>query len=78
MLPNLNEDDWKNKDYDFWKKYREEFTNAISEQNTSIEKTPENIYKMAKKIGIKPTARYFNIEPVQVRYYVKKVENKNN
>lgn len=77
MLPNLNEDDWKTKDYEFWKKYREEFTSLINEQNTSLEKTPENIYKMAKEIGIKPTARYFGIQPVQVRYYVKKVEEKN-
>ena len=74
LLPNLNEDDWKNQDYDFWKKYREEFTSMINEQNKKKKKSPENIYKMAKKIGIKPTARYFEIEPSQVRYYVKKYE----
>lgn len=76
LLPNLNENDWKNQDYIFWKKYREKLTSLIFEHNKMLEKTPENIYNMAKEIGIKPTARYFGIQPVQVRYYIKKIEEK--
>ena len=30
------------------------------------------IAEMAKEIGIKPTARYFNIEPSSVRYWLNK------
>lgn len=63
-----------NNKIEYWKKYREELTKEIME-NINIEKTPENIYEMAKKIGIKPTARYFDIYPSTVRYYVQKIES---
>ena len=42
-----------------------------------LDYTPENIYRMAKEKGIKPTARYFDVYPSQIRYYVKKYENEN-
>lgn len=76
-LPKLEPDDYLNKGFEFWKEYRIALTELILEQENQkqLEKTPENIYKKAKKIGIKPTARYFNIQPSQVRYYVRKIEN---
>ena len=47
----------------------------IIEKLNKLNYTPENIYNMAKEKGIKPTARYFNVYPSQIRYYVKKYEN---
>ena len=47
----------------------------IKEDKEKLEKTPDNIYKLAKEIGVKPTARYFDIQPSQVRYYIKKLES---
>ena len=67
---------FKNIDIDYWKKYRQDLTKALFETD-NIEKTPQNIYDMAKKSGIKPTARFFNIQPSTVRYYIKKLEQKN-
>lgn len=75
-LQKLNADDYLFKDEKFWKNYRIELTKKIKENGFTIEKTPKNIYDMAKKMGVKPTARYFNIEPCQVRYFIKK--NKKN
>lgn len=77
-LPKLQPDDYLNKGADFWREYRIALTELIMEQEkqTKLEKTPENIYKKAKEIGVKPTARYFNILPSMVRYYVKKIEAK--
>ena len=63
-----------NNGIEYWKKYLEELTKEIKEK-TNIEKTPKNVYEMAKKIGIKPTARYFDIYPSTVRYYIKKIES---
>ena len=60
------------KDYDFWKNYRRNLTESLGEDK-KIEKTVENIAQMAKEIGIKPTARYFDISPASVRNYMKKV-----
>jgi hypothetical protein len=62
------------KDYEFWKNYRIILTQIIHEleKKEKIEKTPENIVMMAKEQGVKPTARYFEIQPSQVRYYIKK------
>lgn len=76
-LPKLKPNDYLNKDYEFWKNYRIILTQIINEQEkqTKVEKTPENIVKLAKEQGVKPTARYFGIQPSQVRYYVKKTKN---
>lgn len=79
-FPKLNKDDYLKKDYEFWKNYRITLTKIIQEQQKEqlLDKTPENIYKKAKEIGVKPTARYFNIQPSQARYYIKKIENEKN
>lgn len=76
-LPKLKSNDYLNKDYEFWKNYRIILTQIINEQEKQIklEQTPENIVKLAKEQGVKPTARYFDIQPSQVRYYVKKTKN---
>ena len=71
-LPNLEEKDYLEKNANFWKEYRIKLYKLASCEEERLEKTPENIISMAKKIGIKPTARYFNIQPSQVRYYIKK------
>lgn len=72
-LPRLKKDDYLKRDYYFWKEYREKLTMSLKDVE-KIEKTPRNIYEMAKQIGTKPTARYFNITPSSVRYYIKKFE----
>lgn len=73
-LPKLEPNDYLKKDYEFWKNYRIILTKFIQEQEKKekLEKTPENIVMLAKEQGIKPTARYFNIQPSQIRYYIKK------
>ena len=76
-IPKLNKDDYLKKDQMFWKDIRIKITKTINEPEEKIEKNKENIYKMVKEIGIKPTARYFNIQPSQVRYYIKKIESEN-
>ena len=76
-LPQLNENDYIEKDCEFWKNYRKELTKIINEKTPTLEKTAENIYYMSKEIGVKPTARYFNIQPSQVRYFVKKYIKEN-
>ena len=73
-LSKLNPNDWREKDADFWRNYRLELTKLLKEQGEKEEKTPQNIYDMAKEVGVKPTARYFNISPSQVRYYRNKYE----
>ena len=67
----------ENQNYKYWKEFREGLYRLIkkSECEEKIEKTHENIYKMAKKSGVKPAARYFSIEPKTVRYYIKKFED---
>lgn len=75
-LPHLDKDDWKNKGIDFWKNYFDILAETLFAENKEIPKTPKNIIEMSNKIGIKPTARYFNIEPSQVRYYRKRSLNK--
>ena len=77
-LRKLNKDDYIIKNYDFWKNYRLELTKELKENSQIIEKNPKNIYEMAKKVGVKPTARYFNIQPSQVRYFIKKCEKEIN
>ena len=71
-LQKLDSKDYLTKDYDFWKNYRQNLTESLGEDK-KIEKTVENIAQMAKEIGIKPTARYFDISPASVRNYMKKV-----
>ena len=61
-----------NNDFSYWQNYRKQLTNNLKEPKEKVKKTPENIIAMAKEIGIKPTARYFNIDPKQVRIYIKK------
>ena len=72
-LPHLEKDDWKNKGIDFWKNYFDVLAEILFASTEKIPKTPQNIIDMSNKIGIKPTARYFNIGPSQVRYYRKKL-----
>lgn len=74
VIPKLNKDDYLNHDEDFWRNFRKELTKELFSEKDKLEKTPENIYKLANEIGVKPTARYFNIQPKQVRYYRDKVE----
>lgn len=71
----LRENDYLEKDENFWKEYRKSLYKFINKEEEMVEKTPENIYMMAKEIGVKPTARYFDISPSQVRYYIKKMEH---
>ena len=73
-LTKLKKDDYLTKGYDFWKSYREKLTEIIKCES-KVEKTPENINKLSNEIGVKATARYFNLQPSQVRYYRKKFEN---
>lgn len=75
MLPKLKKDDYLKQGYEFWKDYRESLTAELNKQETELEKNPENITKKAKEIGIKPTARYFDMSPASVRYYVRKYED---
>jgi len=74
-LPTLEKDDYLTKDALFWKDYRQNLYKYINTQEEKIEKTTENIVKMAAEIGVKPTARYFNISPSSVRYNINKYEN---
>ena len=71
-IQKLASDDYLNQNYDFWKKYGK----PKKEEEEILEKTPENIVYLSNKIGVKPTARYFNIFPSTVRYYKKKIETK--
>ena len=64
-----------NDEFEYWKKYRENLTNILKKDDVKLEKNPDNIIKMSKEVGIKPTARYFNITPSQVRYFLKKYDN---
>lgn len=75
-IPKLNKDDYLNHDEEFWMNVRKELTKELFSKEDKLEKTPENICKLANEIGVKPTARYFNIQPKQVRYYRDKI-NKN-
>ena len=68
---NLDSNDYLTKDAKFWLEYRRWLTDSLNNDN-KIEKTEENIINMAKEIGIKPTARYFDISPITVRNYLKK------
>ena len=67
-IQKLASDDYLNQNYDFWKNYRldliKEVESEIKEKEEEpLEKTPENIVYLSNKIGVKPTARYFNIFP---------------
>ena len=77
-LKKLNENDYLVQNYEFWKNYRIELTKQLKSNDYVIEKTPKNIYDMVKNMGVKPTARYFNIQPSQVRYFIKKYEKEIN
>ena len=74
-LKNLKSDDYLTKGYDFWKDYRESLTFNLNNEE-KIEKTKENIINMALKIGVKPTARYFEMAPKTVRSYLKEFNDK--
>lgn len=78
FLPKLKPDDYLTQGYEFWKNYRIQLTKILHEQEheEKLEKNPENIVKYAKEHGVKPSARYFNIQPSQVRYYIKKSNSK--
>lgn len=71
-LPILEKDDYLTKGSKFWKEYRQSLYKFINQEEERLEKTQENIVRMAKEIGIKPTARYFNISPSTVRYNINK------
>ena len=64
----LKKADYLNQDYEFWKSFRIQLSNSI-DNNPKIEKTIDNVIEMAKKIGVKPTARYFNFSASTVRNY---------
>ena len=78
-LPKLQPGDIENKDAEFWKQYRLALHEQIKEKQRAerLAKTPENIYLKAKEIGVKATGRYFEIQPSQVRYYIRKYEQDN-
>ena len=61
-----------NNNYQYWKKIREDLTNLLKENIESIEMTPKNVYELYKKIGVKATARYFNVSPSTIKYYLEK------
>ena len=63
-----------NKDEEYWKKYRQDITKRLLKVE-KVEKTPENIHDLALRIGVKATARQFNISPRTVRYWRDKLEN---
>ena len=65
---------------EYWRKFRQELTSKLKENdklknkddyNDKIERS-ESIINMAKQIGVKATARYFNITPKSVRYWLNK------
>ena len=68
-----------NSDYNYWKEFRQDLTQKLKKEEKIEYKTKEEkniaIYNMAKTSGIKATARYFNINPSSVRYWVKKFED---
>lgn len=76
-LPTLEKDDYLTKGAAFWKNYRKSLYAFVNKKEEKLDKTPENITKMAEDIGIKPTARYFNISPASVRYNINKQKNRN-
>lgn len=57
---------------EYWKNYRKQITKQLKEEKYYDKKDKQSIIEMAIKIGIKPTARIFNISPSSVRYYLKK------
>ena len=57
---------------EYWKNYRKKITEQLKEEKTYDKNDIQSIIEMASKIGIKPTARNFNISPSTVRYYIKK------
>ena len=65
-----------NNDYEYWYNYRVKLTNNLKKEKSIIYKDDnekkKSIVEMAKEIGIKPTARYFNIDPSSVRYWLNK------
>lgn len=65
-----------NNDYKYWYNYRVKLTNNLKKEKNIVYKDNDEktkaIVKMAKEIGIKPTARYFNIESSSVRYWLNK------
>lgn len=65
------------KDEIYWRDYRRKLTKELNIIN-DVEKNSKNIYDMAKRIGVKPTARYFGIDPSNVRYHIKKIEKDSN
>ena len=76
-LSELMKDENFKRNYDKAKSQYEELLKIIKEEEIKLEPTTDNIYQMAIKNGIKPTARYFNITPATVRYHVKKYNNEN-
>ena len=64
--------------YEYWKDFRKKLTNILKENEIKLEKNSKNIYDMYIKIGLKSTARYFNIQNSQVLYYVKKYKKELN
>ena len=75
VIPKIASDDYLHKSAEFWKNYRELLWKKIKEEELNpVEKTEENIINLAQQIGIKATARYFNITPSTVRYYINKEE----
>lgn len=57
---------------EYWKNYRKKITEQLKEERIYDKTDKQAIIKMASQIGIKPTARIFNISPSSVRCYLKK------
>ena len=76
FLPELKKDDYLKKDDNFWKNYRESLYKVMKKQEKEeqLPKTPENVVKLAERIGVKAAARYYNIQPISVRYYRNKIK----
>ena len=61
-----------NNDYNYWKKIREDLNKILKDEGKKMEMTPKTVYELSNKIGIKASARYFNVSPSTIRYYIEK------
>lgn len=62
------------KEYEYWKNYRKQITGNLKKEQYYDKENKQLVAEVATKIGVKPTARMFNISPSSVRYYLRKKE----